>query len=83
LFNKKKPRTIAVVKGKPQVVNPSMVAKKAADEDKKLSEMMIAKKHKRLYNKIMHSQKKTRQETNKLKEKRQLYEDKKKETNKF
>lgn len=69
-----KPKTIAVVKGKPQVVNTSMILKKATDEDKKLSEMMIPKKHKRLYNKIMYSQKKTRQETEKLKEKREKYE---------
>lgn len=39
-----------------------MALKKQTDEDKKLSEMMIPKKHKRLYNKIMYSQKKTRQE---------------------
>ena len=51
-----------MVKGKPTVVNPNMVLKKQTDEDKKLSEMMIPKKHKRLYNKIMYSQKKTRQE---------------------
>lgn len=72
-----KPKTIAVVKGKVKVVNANMEAKKAADEDKKLSELMIAKKHKRLYNKIMHSKKKTRQETEKLKEKRQKYEESK------
>ena len=65
LFSKyfflKKP-SIAVVKGKPTVVNPNMVLKKQTDEDKKLSEMRIPKKHKRLYNKNMYSQKKTRQE---------------------
>jgi len=75
--------SIAVVKGKPTVVNPNMVLKKQTDEDKKLSEMMIPKKHKRLYNKIMYSQKKTRQENEKLKEKRQKYdENKKNKTNK-
>lgn len=55
-----------------------MMLKKATDEEKKLSEMMIPKKHKRLYNKIMYSEKKTRQETNKLKEKREKYEANKK-----
>jgi hypothetical protein len=55
-----------------------MMLKKATDEEKKLSEMMIPKKHKRLYNKIMYSEKKTRQETNKLKEKRERYEAKNK-----
>ena len=53
---------IAVVKGKAKEENVHMALKKQIDEDKKLSEMMIPKKHKRLYNKIMYSQKKTRQE---------------------
>lgn len=39
-----------------------MALKKKTDEEKKLSEMMIPKKHKRLYDKIMYSQKKNRQE---------------------
>lgn len=51
-----------MLKGKPSAINKSMVLKKATDEDRKLSEMSIPKKHKRLYNKIMYSQKKTRQE---------------------
>ncbi len=59
----KKP-VIAVVKGKAKEENVQMVLKKQIDEDKKLSEMMIPKKHKRLYSKIMYSQKKTRQEAN-------------------
>lgn len=73
-----KPKQIAVVKGKPTTVNKSMMLKKATDEDRKLSEMSIPKKHKRLYNKIMYSQKKTRQENEKLKEKRQIYEENRK-----
>jgi pescadillo protein len=48
--------------------------KKKQDEEKKLSEMMIPKKSKRLYDKIMHSKKKQRQEVEKLKEKRQKFE---------
>ncbi len=35
------------------------------DEEKKLNEMMIPKKNKRLYNKIMYSQKKQKQEVRK------------------
>jgi len=73
----KEPKKIAVLKGKPQVINKSMLMKKAKDEDKKLSEMMIPKKHKRLYNKIMYSEKKTRQETAKLTEKRKIYDENK------
>ena len=53
---------IAVVKGKAKEENVHMALKKQIDEDKKLSEMMIPKKHKRLYSKIMYSQKKQRQE---------------------
>lgn len=68
---------IAVVKGKAKEENVHMALKKQIDEDKKLSEMMIPKKHKRLYSKIMYSQKKQRQETEKLKEKRQIYEENK------
>lgn len=72
-----KPKQIAVVKGKPKIVNAKAELKKSIDEDKKLSEMMIPKKHKRLYNKIMYSQKKTRQENEKLQEKRQKYDESK------
>ena len=39
-----------------------MTLKKQMDEEKKLNEMMIPKKNKRLYNKIMYSQKKQKQE---------------------
>ncbi len=51
-----------------------MSLKKQADEEKKLSELMITKKNKRLYNKIMYSKKKQKQEVEKLKEKREKYE---------
>jgi hypothetical protein len=39
-----------------------MLIKKQTDEEKKLSELMIPKKNKRLYNKIMYSKKKEKQE---------------------
>lgn len=51
-----------MVKGKAKEENVHMALKKQTDEEKKLTEMMIPKKHKRLYNKIMYSQKKQRQE---------------------
>jgi pescadillo protein len=57
-----------------KVENVNMSLKKQADEEKKLSEMMITKKNKRLYNKIMYSKKKQKQEVEKLKEKREKYE---------
>ena len=53
---------IAVVRAKPVVENVNMTLKKQTDEEKKLNEMMIPKKNKRLYNKIMYSQKKLKQE---------------------
>ena len=65
---------MAVVKGKVEVEDPQKKLKKQKDEEKKLSEMMIPKKNKRLYSKIMFKQKKERQEAEKLKEKRQIYE---------
>ena len=43
-------------------VNPSSIAKRKADEEKRLREMTIPKKQKRLYDKIKYSQKKKRQE---------------------
>jgi hypothetical protein len=55
---------IAVVKAKPIIENVNMTLKKQMDEEKKLNEMMIPKKNKRLYNKIMYSQKKQKQEVN-------------------
>lgn len=40
-------------------------------EEKRLGEMMIAKKHKRLYHKIMTSRKKSSQEAKKLQDKKE------------
>jgi hypothetical protein len=53
---------LAVVRSKPKVENINMLIKKQTDEEKKLSELMIPKKNKRLYNKIMYSKKKEKQE---------------------
>jgi pescadillo protein len=50
------------------------VLKKQTDEEKKLSELMMPKKNKRLYNKILYSKKKEKQEADKLKQKRQAHD---------
>jgi hypothetical protein len=53
---------MSVTKGKLAKENLTSKLKKEADEEKRLTEMMIPKKHKRLYGKIMYSQKKKQQE---------------------
>jgi len=71
--NSKKSKTgsMAVATGTVEKVDPSKKLQKQTAEDKRLGEMMIPKKHRRLYKKIMHSRKKTSQETRKLQEKRE------------
>lgn len=78
--NKNDKSLIAVVRTKPKVENINMVIKKQTDEEKKLTEMMIPKKSKKLYNKIMYKKKKDKQEIEKLKEKRQKYDESIKKT---
>ena len=51
-----------VTRGKPEVVNTEMKLKRETDEEKRLATLMIPKKQKRLYNKIMYAQKKKKQE---------------------
>lgn len=51
-----------VESGQVQNVNVSHIVKRKTDEEKRLREMTIPKKQKRLYDKIKHSQKKKRQE---------------------
>ena len=51
-----------VASGQVQNVNVSNIAKRKANEEKRLLEMTIPKKQKRLYDKIKFSQKKKRQE---------------------
>jgi hypothetical protein len=53
---------MSVTKGKIASENLNVKLKKEADEEKRLTEMMIPKKHKRLYGKIMYAQKKKQQE---------------------
>lgn len=62
---KKKPQ-IAVAKAKPKEENTSVLLKKQAAEEKRLNELMIPKKDKRLYDKIVKAKKKQRQEVNNL-----------------
>lgn len=73
--DKSKKPIIGVARGQVEAENLAAKLKKQMDEEKKLTEMTIPKKNKRLYNKIMHSRKKTKQENEKLKEKRQIYEE--------
>ena len=51
-----------VESGQVQNVNVSNIAKRKTDEEKRLREMTIPKKHKRLYDQIKYTQKKKRQE---------------------
>lgn len=53
-----------VESGQIQDVNVSNIVKRKANEERRLREMTIPKKQKRLYDKIKHSQKKKRQEVN-------------------
>lgn len=53
---------LGVKAGVQEVVNESKIRQKETAEQKRLSEMMIPKKNKRLYNKIMYSKKKKAQE---------------------
>ena len=51
-----------VESGQVQNINVPSIVKRKADEEKRLREMTIPKKQKRLYDKIKYSQKKKRQE---------------------
>ena len=48
--------------GTPEVVNRDKMVAKQATEERKFAEMMMPKKNKRLYKKIMYSKKKKAQE---------------------
>jgi hypothetical protein len=51
-----------VKSGQVENVNVSTIVKRKTDEERRLREMTIPKKQKRLYDKIKYSQKKKRQE---------------------
>jgi len=63
-------RSMRVESGKVENINMSNIVKRKTDEELRLREMSIPKKQKRLYDKIKFSQKKKRQEVEKLKRKR-------------
>lgn len=65
---------MSVEEGKLEEEDIDRKLKKQMDEERRLGEMMIPKKHRRLYKKIMHSKKKKAQEVKKLTEKREEYE---------
>jgi len=67
-------RAMRVESGQVQNVNVSNIVKRKTDEERRLREMTIPKKQKRLYDKIKFSQKKKKQEVEKLKRKRADYE---------
>jgi len=63
-------RAMRVESGQVENINVLNIVKRKTDEEKRLREMTIPKKQKRLYDKIKFSQKKKRQEVEKLKRKR-------------
>ncbi|CAF3891872.1 unnamed protein product [Rotaria sp. Silwood2] len=67
-------QAMRVESGQVQNVDVSNIVKRKANEERRLREMTIPKKQKRLYDKIKFSQKKKRQEVEKLKRKRTDYE---------
>jgi len=67
-------RAMRVESGQVQTVNVSNIVKRKGDEERRLREMTIPKKQKRLYDQIKFSQKKKRQEVEKLKRKRADYD---------
>lgn len=63
-----------VEKSKPKEENLNLLLNKQVNEEKKLAEMMMSKRDKHLYDKIIKSKKKQKQEIDKLKQKRLNYE---------
>ncbi|XP_022344968.2 pescadillo homolog [Crassostrea virginica] len=76
--DKAKKLNMAVEAGAPENVNLEQKLQRQTMEERRLAEMMIPKKKKRLYDKIMYAKKKKNQETRKLKEKREAIETQKK-----
>lgn len=65
---------MAVSAGQIEVVDVDRKLKKQQDEEKRLAEMMIPKKKKYLYDKIIYGKKRKAKEARKLKEKREAYD---------
>ncbi|XP_041348851.1 pescadillo homolog [Gigantopelta aegis] len=68
---------MAVHAGKVEMVNIGQKLQRQEAEEKRLAEMMIPKKKRRLYQKIMYSKKKRSQEARKLEEKRKVFDEEK------
>lgn len=66
----KKAKRGVVVEGQEEEVDVRQQLQRQEAEERRLAELMIPKKHRRLYHKIQHKKKKTAQEARKLKEKR-------------
>uniref|UniRef100_A0A2C9LDR6 BRCT domain-containing protein n=1 Tax=Biomphalaria glabrata TaxID=6526 RepID=A0A2C9LDR6_BIOGL len=73
----KKAKTMAVTEGAVEKVDKQRLLQQQNAEERRLGEMMIPKKHKRLYHKIMTSRKKQSQEVKKLQEKKDKLKKKK------
>ncbi|XP_052228720.1 pescadillo homolog isoform X2 [Dreissena polymorpha] len=73
---------MSVEEGRVEVDDPGRRQTRQEAEERRLAEMMIPKKKRRLYNKIMHSKKKTSQEARILKEKREAIDMQKKKDKK-
>ncbi|XP_052797564.1 pescadillo homolog isoform X2 [Mya arenaria] len=78
----KKELNMSVEAGTVEVENTHKRHQQKTAEERRLAEMMIPKKKKRLYNKIMHSRKKNAQEARVLKEKRVAIDKEKKKEKK-
>jgi len=72
--NKKAKKGMKVAAGEIEVLNKDKQVKKQQDEERKLAEMMIPKKKKQLYNKIVHSRKTRAKEVRILTEKREAHD---------
>ncbi|KAL8567297.1 hypothetical protein ACOMHN_023340 [Nucella lapillus] len=66
----KKTKRVVVVEGREEERDDRRQSLRQEAEERRLAEMMIPKKHRRLYHKIQHKRKKTLQEAQKLTEKR-------------
>ncbi|XP_023218603.1 pescadillo-like [Centruroides sculpturatus] len=71
-----------VQRGEIKIEDKTKVRQREEAEEKRLRVMMIPKKHKRLYNKIVFGEKRRKREAGKLKEKREIYEKEQKKAKK-
>ncbi|XP_006818888.1 pescadillo homolog [Saccoglossus kowalevskii] len=71
---KKRKRKMKVEAGKVELEDENRIKENDQKEERKLAEMMIPKKRKRLYNKIMYKKKMEAKEARKLAEKRKQYD---------